>query len=224
MGSPICVIVGYGPGVGHGIAQAFAAEGFQLALLSRHPGNHRELLDGLVAEGVAAQAFAADASQPASIQAAIAMVSSSLGEPEVLIYNASAFRQGPAGSLTSEEVLSDLNVIVGGALTSANAVIPGMKQRGHGTIMFTGSSWGEVPNPAFASTSIGKAALHHLARMFALDLQGSGVHSVLFIIKGLVHSETTENPKRIGEAFLKAYRLPISPEPTEIVFETQPEP
>ena len=224
MASPVCVIVGYGPGVGHGIAQAFASEGFQLALLSRHPDNHRELLNGLLEQSVQAQGFAADASQPASIQAAIALASSTLGEPEVLIYNASALRPGPLGSVSSGDVLADLGVMVGGALTAANAVIPGMKQRGHGTIMFTGSQWGEVPNPAFAAASIGKAALHQLARLVALDLQGSGVRSVLFIIKGLVHRETTENPKRIGEAFLHAHQQPLSPESSEIVFETQPEP
>jgi NADP-dependent 3-hydroxy acid dehydrogenase YdfG len=88
--------------------------------------------------------------------------------------------------------------MVGGALTAANAVIPGMKQRGHGTIMFTGSHWGEVPNPAFAAPSIGKAALHQLARLVALDLKGSGVRSVLFIIKGLVHRQTTENLRWSG--------------------------
>ena len=67
MASPVCIIVGYGPGVAHGIAQAFAAEGFQLALLSRHPDNHRELLDGLLEQRIQAQAFATDASQPASM-------------------------------------------------------------------------------------------------------------------------------------------------------------
>lgn len=76
MASPVCVIVGYRPGVGHGIAQAFASEGFLLALLSRHPDNHRELLNGLLEQSVQAQGFAADASQPASIQAAIALASS----------------------------------------------------------------------------------------------------------------------------------------------------
>jgi NAD(P)-dependent dehydrogenase (short-subunit alcohol dehydrogenase family) len=224
MASPICAIVGYGPGVGHGIAQAFASQGFQLALLSRHPDNHRELVDGLVAQGVITKAFAADASQSASIESAIRLVASTLGEPEVLIYNVSTVRPGPLGSVTSEDMLADLGVIVGGALTAANAVIPGMKARGHGTIMFTGSHWGEVPNPAFATASIGKAALHHLARLVALDGQGSGVHSVLLIIKGLVHAETTDNPKRIGEALLNAYQQPQSPEYSEILFETQPEP
>lgn len=116
MDLPACFVIGYGPGVAHGIAQAFAAEGFQLALLSRHPDNHRELLDGLVAGGVRAQAFATDASQPASIQAAIALASSTLGEPEVLIYNASSVRPGPLGSVSSEDVLADLEVMVGGAL------------------------------------------------------------------------------------------------------------
>lgn len=224
MASPVCIIVGYGPGVAHGIAQAFAAEGFQLALLSRHPDNHRELLDGLLEQRIQAQAFATDASQPASVAKALALASSTLGEPEVLIYNASTVRPGSLGSVTSGDVLADLEVMVGGALTAANAVIPGMKQRGHGMVMFTGSHWGEVPNPAFAAPSIGKAALHQLARLVALDLKGSGVRSMLLIIKGLVHRQTTENPKRIGEAFLNAYLQPQSPESTEILFETQPEP
>jgi len=224
MASPVCIIVGYGPGVAHGIAQAFAAEGFQLALLSRHPDNHRELLDGLVAGGVRAQAFATDASQPASIQAAIALASSTLGEPEVLIYNASALRQGALGSVTSAELLADFGVIVGGALTAANAVLPGMKERGHGAVMFTGSYWGEVPTPAFAATSIAKAALHQMARIVALDLQDSGVRSFLLIIKGLVNRETTDNPKQIGAAFLNAYQRPIASGPNEFIFETQPQP
>jgi hypothetical protein len=89
--------------------------------------------------------------------------------------------------------------------------------------MFTGSHWGEVPNPAFATASIGKAALHQVARLVALDLKGSGVHSVLLIIKGLVNRETTNNPQRIGEALLHAHQQQ-STESTEILFETQPQP
>jgi hypothetical protein len=50
------------------------------------------------------------------------------------------------------------------------------------------------------------------------------VHTLLLIIKGLVNRETTDNPKRIGEAFLNAYRRPLSTEPNEIIFETQPQP
>ncbi len=222
--APVCILVGYGPGVSHGIAQAFGADGFQLALLSRHPDNHQDLVAALVGQGIQAQSFAADASHPDSIEAALALVSASLGEPEVLIYNASALRPGPLTTVSSADLLADLGVIVGGALTAANAVIPAMTARGQGTIMLTGSFWGEVPNPAFATASIGKAALRQLARLLASDLQGSGVRSLLMVIKGLVHRETTDNPKRIGEAFLTAYRQPPAPEDSEILFETQPEP
>jgi short-subunit dehydrogenase len=38
MSKPLCTIVGFGTGVGLGVARAFGKAGFQLGLISRTPG------------------------------------------------------------------------------------------------------------------------------------------------------------------------------------------
>lgn len=218
MASPVCVIVGYGAGVGHGAARAFGAAGFSLGLLARTPEKSAAPLAELRAAGFRAELSAADAGDEAALTTGLRSLQEKLGDPEVLIYNAVAFRASMPSELTGEQLLTDFRTNVVGALLAARFVLPAMKARRSGGIFFTGGGWALYPSAPVASTAIGKAGLRHLALMLAEELQGSGVRAGTVTIMGQVAPGTPFDPARIGEAFLHAYRGPSESFQPEIVF------
>lgn len=88
----------------------------------------------------------------------------------MLIYNAVAFRQALPSQLKPQDLIDDLGTNLIGALAAAQTVLPVM-QAGGGSILFRGGGWALHPDPAVASTAIGKASLRHLALMLAQELR-----------------------------------------------------
>ena len=63
-------IVGYGPGVSAAMAERFGVEGFSVALVARTEAKLAAGVEALRAKGITADAFPADAGDPASIRGA----------------------------------------------------------------------------------------------------------------------------------------------------------
>jgi NAD(P)-dependent dehydrogenase (short-subunit alcohol dehydrogenase family) len=134
------------------------------------------------------------------------------------VYNAVAFRMAPPTAITTDQLVADFRTNVAGALAAANFVLPAMKARRGGAVLFTGGGWALYPSAAVASTAIGKAGLLHLALMLSEELQGSGVRAGTVTIMGQVAAGTAFDPNRIGEAFVTAYRRPLDQFEPEIQF------
>lgn len=192
-----CFIVGYGAGVGHGVAKAFASVGYELSLFSRSPAKYKELSDTL-----AARTFAVDAGNSEQLRQRL-MDAMDQGPPDALIYNAVAFRQKSPSQLEAEELLSDFAVNVVGASVASRTVLTKMKS---GSLLFTGGGWALYPNPSVASTAIGKAALRHFALMLSEELKGGPVRAGTLTILGQVAPGGTFDPDKIGQAFLAMHQ------------------
>jgi short-subunit dehydrogenase len=218
MKKSLCIIVGFGPGVGFGLAKAFGREGFQLALLSRDPSKHSALTATLAKENFIAKSFAADAGDEKSLQASISQAERELGETGVLIYNAIAPTFLKPTQLTPDQLVADFRVNVAGALAATLAVLPGMKSRGCGTILFTGGGWALQPWDGAASPSIGKAGIRSLAYTLAQELGGSAIHVGTVLIAGQVAAGTHFDPDKIAEAYLKLHRQAPGSFETEIIY------
>ena len=219
MKKPLCIIVGFGPGVGFGLAKAFGREGFQLALLSRDPSKHATLIAALAGENFTAKSYAADAGDEDSLALAIAQAEREVGETGVLIYNAIAPTFLKPTQLTADQLVADFRVNVAGALAATLAVLPGMKSRGRGTILFTGGGWALQPWDGAASPSIGKAGIRSLAYTLAQELSGSGIHVGTVLIAGQVAAGTHFDPDKIAEAYLNLHRQAPGKFETEIIYQ-----
>ncbi len=219
MKKALCIIVGFGPGNGLALAKAFGQEGFQLALLSRNPSKHAALTAMLAKENFTFKSFAVDAGDEDSLALAIAQAERELGETGVLIYNAIAPTFLKPTQLTADQLVADFRVNVAGALAATLAVLPGMKARGHGTILFTGGGWALQPWDGAASPSIGKAGIRSLAYTLAQELGGSGIHVGTVLIAGQVAAGTHFDPDKIAEAYLKLHRQPPGQFETEIIYQ-----
>lgn len=199
--SKLVVIVGMGPGVSAAVARRFGREGFSVAAIARRADALKEQADALGALGIATRGYAADASNAAALAAALGRVSAEQGPPDVLVFNAAGVRYKPLATLSAEELNADLRISVGGALAAAQAVLPGMRSRGTGTLLFTGGGFAFEPMPALASLGVGKAGIRNLAFSLFAELKDSGIHAATVTICGVVKPGTAFDADKIAEAY-----------------------
>ena len=204
----VLAIVGMGPGVSAAVARRFGREGFTIAALARRPDALKQQTDALAAAGVDARGYVADAADAGAVTAALGRVGDELGAPGVLVYNAAGVRHKPLAGLAPGELMADLQISVGGALASVQAVLPAMKAGGGGTLLFTGGGFAFEPMPALASLGMGKAALRNLAFSLYAELKDSGVHAATVTICGLVKPGTPFDPDRIAECYWQLHTQP----------------
>lgn len=198
---PTLFVIGAGPGVSAAVARRFGREGFGVVAFARRADALEQQVQALRAAGIEAHGCQADAADAAGLAEAIRRAAATHGQPDVLVYNAAGARFKPLAGLTADELMVDLQVSVGGALAAAQAVLPGMRERGRGTVLLTGGGFAFEPMPALASLGVGKAAVRNLAFSLHAELAPSGIHAATVTICGMVKPGTVFDPDRIAESF-----------------------
>jgi len=206
---PRCIIVGFGPGLGTAVARRFAREGFAVRGLARDPARHANL----IVPGITLAA--ADAADPAGLATALA------DGADVLVYNAyRATMVAAPSALEPSELVTDFSVNVAAALAAAQAVLPGMRARRAGSLIFTGGGLALDPTgwlPA-ASLAIGKAGLRSLAQTLHAELAPQGIHAGMVTVAGAVAPGTAFDPDRIAGAFFDLHRDPPGAFRAELIY------
>jgi NAD(P)-dependent dehydrogenase (short-subunit alcohol dehydrogenase family) len=182
MTKPVCVVLGIGPGNGAAFARRFAGEGYAVALLSRST----ELSGKLAKELPDSKAYECDAGNAASIEKAFAQVRKDLGEVDVLVYNAGSGVFGNVEEVTAEGFETSWRVNAFGAFVAAKQVIPAMKKKGAGNIVFIGATASRRGNIRTAAFAPGKAAQRSLAEAMAKHLWPQGIHVSVIIVDGVI--------------------------------------
>ncbi len=202
-------IIGAGPGIGTSVARRFAREGHPVALVARREGALDEYLRSLLSEGAVALGVAADAGDPAALEAAWCTIVADLGDPEVLVYN--AFAVSPRGAPTTldpVEFEAAERVNITGALVAAQLAAPAMRVAGHGTVIMTGGGLALEPSARATALSVGKAGLRSLTFMLAEELGPHGIHVATVTVCGPVAPSTHFDPDTIAEAYWRLHREP----------------
>lgn len=213
MSQKIAAVVGVGPGLGTAVARRFAREGYSVALVARREESVAGAREEIEAEGGTALAVTADATDPESVAAAFGRISSELGDPKVLVYNAGAFQMGGILELAPEKFDECLRANCSGALYAAQQVLPAMVEAGRGTVILTGATAALRGGARFAALATGKFALRALAQSMAREFGSQGVHVAHTIIDGQIETpslrerspereeSTTLSPDSIAETY-----------------------
>jgi NAD(P)-dependent dehydrogenase (short-subunit alcohol dehydrogenase family) len=209
------LIVGAGGGLSASLARLLARNGLKIAVAARDAAK----LAPLTAE-IGGAAFAVDASEADQVAALFDQVTGAVGEPDVVIYNASGRLRGALVDLDPAAVQAALAVTAFGGFLVGQQAARRMLPRGRGAILFTGASASVKGFPRSAPFALGKFALRGLAQSMARELAPQGVHVAHFVIDGAIRSgarpnppdqpDSTLDPDAIAQSYLDILRQPRS--------------
>jgi 3-oxoacyl-[acyl-carrier protein] reductase len=169
----VALVTGGASGIGRAAAARLLENGAQVALLDRDAAAAEAAAREL---GAAVLPLAADVTDSAEVNAAVARVEAELGRLDVLVCSA-----GIGGDSLHTEEVSDAEwervfaVNCHGVFRCNRAVIPGMKGRGYGRIVNIASIAGKEGNPMAAAYSASKAAVIGMTKAIGKDLVGTGI-------------------------------------------------
>ncbi|OGC00727.1 short-chain dehydrogenase [candidate division KSB1 bacterium RBG_16_48_16] len=219
MSEKLIAIVGMGKGISMAVARRFGKEGYRIAMISRSESNLIRYQRELNGDGYKSFYFVADAGNQDILKKAFAELKAELGSPEVLVYNAAIVRTAKPTSLTYFNLIEDFKVNVAGALVAVQQVLPAMRNKKRGTIIFTGGGLALNPFLDYASLAIGKAGIRSLATTLSQELKMDGVHIVTVTICGWVREQDTKySPAKIAELYWSLHTKKTSEFKHEIVY------
>lgn len=189
----VALVTGGSRGIGKAIARTLATEGCDVALAARGlPALEDAAAEVAGATGRRVVAVQVDTGSTPSVRDMVAAVEAQLGGIDILV-NSAARPAGQAtppklADITDDAFWDDVNVKVLGYLRCAQAVAPGMAERGWGRIInvsglgarTTGSAIGSMRNVAVAA----------LTKNLADELGPSGIN-VTVVHPGLTRTEAT---------------------------------
>jgi NAD(P)-dependent dehydrogenase (short-subunit alcohol dehydrogenase family) len=178
----VCAVVGVGPGNGAAFARRFAAEGYAVAMLARRT----EFTTSLATELNGARAYACDVADASAVERAFTAIDGDLGPVDTVLYNAGSGTWGSVEDIRASDFEAAFRINALGALLVAKQVIPGMKSRGGGSIVFTGATASRRGNAQTAAFAPAKAAQRSLAESMARALWPAGIHVSIIIVDGVV--------------------------------------
>ncbi|UPZ33692.1 SDR family NAD(P)-dependent oxidoreductase [Streptomyces sp. LRE541] len=180
--------IGAGPGLGLAAARRFGTAGHRVALVSRSAQHQDTLVAALTAENIDARGFTADVLDATSLTAALDEAADALGPVEILQF--SPVPRGdfmkPVLDTTPTDLDDPLAFSVKGPMICVNAVLPGMRKLGRGTLLFVNGGSAVRPNPSVAGTSIAFAAESAYAHMLHAALADENIHVAQLIVPGAI--------------------------------------
>jgi NAD(P)-dependent dehydrogenase (short-subunit alcohol dehydrogenase family) len=215
--------VGVRWGVGGAIAQKFAQEGFVVVLTTRHAANASALEQAIQKQGGTCSIVELDLVSQASVTKAFATIRETVGDPEVLIYNAGYLegRDLPPEKELLEHVPVEMfdtaqHIASRGPFLVAKEVLPAMRKRGAGSFFFSNNASSLRGRKRLTGQSLyyPRVMMRTLAQVLTEEYSEHGVHVANVVIDGLIdspgtralpraqqHPEVVMNPVKIAEAF-----------------------
>jgi len=212
------LVCGYGPGISDAVANKFAGEGFQIALVARSAGKLDKARDAFQARGARAAAFPADLSDPDAAKGLVKRVTDQLGPVAAIHWNAYANTAGDvmtadAGGLrTAFDVgVTSLVVIVQQALADLKAVKGAVLVTNGGLGLFDPKIDAMAVQWNAMGLAIANAAKHKLAGLLREKLRADDITVGEVVILGLVKGtawdtgSATIEPRAVADEFWRIY-------------------
>jgi NAD(P)-dependent dehydrogenase (short-subunit alcohol dehydrogenase family) len=215
--------VGVRWGVGGAVAQKFAQEGFFVVLTTRRAPNAAALERAIQEQGGECMIVELDLVSEASISQAFATIRSTVGDPDVLVYNAGYLegRDLPPDKELLEHIPLEIfetaqHIASRGPFLVAKEVLPAMRQKGAGSFLISNNSSSLRGRKRMTGQSLyyPRVMMRTLAQVLTEEYSEHGVHVANIVIDGLIDSpgtralpraqrnpEVVMNPVKIAEAF-----------------------
>jgi NAD(P)-dependent dehydrogenase (short-subunit alcohol dehydrogenase family) len=187
----VAIITGGTFGIGRAAAERLSSEGARVAIVARTQKD----LDQTASEigqltGNEVIGVATDVASEASVEAMVATVVERWGQIDILVNNAGTSSVATFENMTDEQVLTDFNLKVMGAIYCTRHTIEHLK-RTRGVICNTTTPGGKAPGPGSQPTALSRAAGISLTKTWSKEFAADGVR-VNTVCVGLLKSRQHE--------------------------------
>jgi NAD(P)-dependent dehydrogenase (short-subunit alcohol dehydrogenase family) len=159
----VCVVTGSTAGIGLVVAQQLRDEGATVVTSGRRT------------EGIGDLHVAADLTQPGAAAELIAAAVAAFGRVDCLVNNVGGTGIRKLEELTDEDWQASFELNLMSAVRATRAVLPGMKERGSGSIVNVSSTAAKRPSAGMPEYSVMKAAMLSYSRLVADLHAGDGI-------------------------------------------------
>ena len=163
----VALVTGASSGIGKATALTLAQAGYRVV------GTSRKAAPGEVRDGI--RMIACDVTDDASVTKAVALAHAEFGSIDLLVNNAGYALSGPAEESSTEQVRMQFDTNFLGVVRVTNAVLPIMRQQGHGRILNMGSVLGLIPAPFGAYYSATKHAIEGYSESLDHEVRNFGI-------------------------------------------------
>ena len=214
---PVVLITGATEGIGRATAFAFGRDGWRVGVCARTAGKVAALVEALRAEGFTAAGAAGDVGVPGDVARVERALAAELGPADALVNNAGIAVFKPFEEQTLEDWDGMMSTNVRSLFLVTRAVLPGMRERGAGTIVNVASLAGRNGVKHGTGYAASKHAVLGFSRSLMLEVRSQGIR-VVAVCPGSVDTELIRplgrdagrilQPSDVADAILGAVRLP----------------
>jgi NADP-dependent 3-hydroxy acid dehydrogenase YdfG len=169
------LVTGASRGIGRATALGLARAGARVGLVARS----RDVLEELARE-TGGWALPGDVSRFKEVEGVLARFGEAAGgPPDLVVTAAGVFSLSPAHGFSPGELEASLAVNLKGTLQVVREVLPGMLERGSGTLILVGSVAGRKALSGNAVYSAAKFGVRGFHEVLLEELRGTGVRATL---------------------------------------------
>lgn len=223
----VAVVTGGTQGIGRATAQAFAKEGWMVAVLGRGEARLRSTEAELTGMGAKALALKVDVADAAAVEAAAVQVEAELGPIAVWVNNAMATVVAPAEKISPDEYRRVTDVTYHGQVFGTLAALRHMRPRRTGHIVQVSSGLALRSAPLQAAYCGAKRAVTGFTDALRTELIHDGIDVALTVVylpavntpqfdRSRNHTGHAQNapdpvydPRLCAEAILAAVKSPV---------------
>jgi NAD(P)-dependent dehydrogenase (short-subunit alcohol dehydrogenase family) len=223
----VALVTGSNSGIGRATAVHLARQGFDVYATMRNLANAEKLQGMADQAGVALELVQLDVGDDGSVRRGVGEVLEMAGRVDVLVNNA-----GVGGNGVTEECSIDLyeevmNANLYGTIRCIQAVLPGMRKQGSGSIVNISSVVGKVAHIAQSPYYVSKWAVEAMSEGLAQEVAPFGIRVAVIepgITKSAIFAKNVDAPNQTG-AYEAHYRrlfqfyaagIPVATPPEEV--------
>src|SRR6266550_1256727 len=185
----VVLVVGASSGIGRETAALFAREGASVMASARREDRLQNLQAEAAKEGHVIEIAPADASNAAAMSDLAKRTSDRFGPIDILVYATGTNVPGRAMKHLNTDIWDMmLSVNLNGAYYITQAVLPAMRERASGHLIYIASISGLIPDVSGAAYQASKRGLLALAHAIRVEEKENGIRTCL-ICTGLVDTE-----------------------------------
>ncbi len=160
----VALVTGAAYGIGFAMAEALYNAGAKIVFNCRSQHHMDQALADYKAKGIEAHGYICDVTNEEQVNAMVADINKELGVIDILVNNAGIIKRIPMTEMSLEDFRQVVDIDLNAPFIVSKAVIPGMKEKGHGKIINICSMMSELGRETVSAYAAAKGGLKMLTR------------------------------------------------------------